>query len=160
RDLGYLELGRVQRHLAKTVPDRLDRQRGPAPELARFEVHLEVHLVVIHVEFEVAPGLRHSLPGFPARGRKRIEGRGFRGGAPSGSFVARFMAGRHPGTMLRGSGVGALIPLCTCGMVPLAVALRRRGGDLKHTFSFLTAGAAVSIPVLLLTWKLLGLSWV
>ncbi len=75
-------------------------------------------------------------------------------------LIARFMTGRNPGTMLFGSVVGALIPLCTCGMVPLAVALRRRGGDLKHTFGFLTAGAAVSIPVLLLTWKLLGLYWV
>ena len=75
-------------------------------------------------------------------------------------FIARFMTGRNPGTMLLGSFVGALIPLCTCGMVPLAVALRRRGGDLKHTFGFLTAGAAVSIPVLLLTWRLLGPSWV
>src|SRR2546426_8669867 len=61
--------------------------------------------------------------------------------------------------MLLGSVVGALIPLCTCGMVPLAVSLRRRGGDLKHTFGFLTAGAAVSIPVLLLTWKLIGITW-
>ena len=75
-------------------------------------------------------------------------------------FIARFMTGRNPGTMLLGSFVGALIPLCTCGMVPLAVALRRRGGDLKHTFGFLTAGAAVSIPVLILTWELLGLEWV
>jgi len=56
--------------------------------------------------------------------------------------------------------VGALIPLCTCGMVPLAVALRRRGGDLKHVFCFLTSGAAVSIPVLLLTWRIIGLEWV
>jgi len=75
-------------------------------------------------------------------------------------LIARFMTGKNPGTMLLGSIVGALIPLCTCGMVPLAVALRRRGGDLKHTFGFLTAGAAVSIPVLLLTWRLLGPSWV
>src|SRR5947208_2780997 len=75
-------------------------------------------------------------------------------------FIARFMTGRNPGTMLLGSFLGALIPLCTCGMVPLAVALRRRGGDLKHTFGFLTAGAAVSIPVLILTWRLLGLEWV
>src|SRR5467141_2746592 len=77
----------------------------------------------------------------------------------SESFIARFMTGRNPGTMLLGSVVGALIPLCTCGMVPLAVALRRRGGDLKHTFAFLTAGATVSFPVLLLTWKVLGAEW-
>ena len=74
-------------------------------------------------------------------------------------FITRFMTGRNPGTMLLGSVVGALIPLCTCGMVPLAVALRRRGGDLKHIFCFLTSGAAVSIPVLLLTWKLIGIEW-
>jgi len=41
----------------------------------------------------------------------------------------------------------------------LAVSLRRRGSDLKHTFAFLTAGAAVSVPVLLLTWKVLGGWW-
>jgi uncharacterized membrane protein YraQ (UPF0718 family) len=75
-------------------------------------------------------------------------------------FIARFLTGRNPGTMALSAIVGALIPLCTCGMVPLAVALRRRGGDLKHIFCFLTAGAAVSIPVLLLTWKILGFRWV
>ncbi len=74
-------------------------------------------------------------------------------------FIARFLTGRNPGTMLLVAVAGALIPLCTCGMVPLAVALRRRGGDLKHTFCFLTSGAAVSIPVLLLTWKVLGARW-
>jgi len=73
--------------------------------------------------------------------------------------IGRFLTGRQPGTMLLASVTGALLPLCTCGMVPLAVSLRRRGGDLKHTFAFLTAGAAVSIPVLLLTWKVLGAEW-
>src|SRR5262245_29077412 len=74
-------------------------------------------------------------------------------------FIARFLTGRNPGTMALAALVGALIPLCTCGMVPLAVALRRRGGDSKHIFCFLTSGAAVSIPVLLLTWKLIGFEW-
>jgi len=73
--------------------------------------------------------------------------------------IGRFLTGRQPGTMLHASVTGALIPLCTCGMVPLAVSLRRRGGDLKHTFAFLTAGATVSVPVLLLTWKVLGAEW-
>jgi len=73
--------------------------------------------------------------------------------------IIRFLTGTSPGTMLLASTVGAVIPLCTCGMVPLAVSLRRRGSDLKHTFAFLTAGAAVSVPVLLLTWKVLGGWW-
>jgi len=73
--------------------------------------------------------------------------------------IERFLTGRRPATMFIASATGALIPLCTCGMVPLAVSLRRRGSDLKHTFAFLTAGAAVSVPVLLLTWKILGPRW-
>ena len=73
--------------------------------------------------------------------------------------ITRFLTGRHPATMLLASTTGALIPLCTCGMVPLAVSLRRRGSDMKHTFAFLTAGAAVSVPVLGLTWKVLGVEW-
>lgn len=73
--------------------------------------------------------------------------------------IERFLTGTKPGTMLLASAAGAALPLCTCGMVPLAVALRRRGSDLKHTFAFLTAGAAVSIPVVLLTWKVLGGWW-
>src|SRR6267143_2312526 len=77
----------------------------------------------------------------------------------SEQFIARFLTGKNPGTMALVAVVGALIPLCTCGMVPLAVSLRRRGGDLKHTFAFLTAGATVSVPVLLLTWKILGARW-
>jgi uncharacterized membrane protein YraQ (UPF0718 family) len=74
-------------------------------------------------------------------------------------FILRFLTGRNPWTMALAALVGALIPLCTCGMVPLAVALRRRGGDVKHILCFLTSGAAVSIPVLLLTWRLIGLEW-
>jgi len=77
----------------------------------------------------------------------------------SEAFIARFLTGGNPLTMILAAIVGALIPLCTCGMVPLAVALRRRGGDVKHIFCFLTSGASVSIPVLLLTWHLIGLRW-
>jgi len=73
--------------------------------------------------------------------------------------IARFLTGHRPGTMLLASTTGAIIPLCTCGMVPLAVSLRRRGSDVKHTFAFLTAGASVSVPVLFLTWKVLGGPW-
>lgn len=73
--------------------------------------------------------------------------------------IARFLTGRRPGTMAFASIIGALLPLCTCGMVPLAVSLRRRGSDIKHTFAFLTAGAAVSVPVLFLTWKVVGFEW-
>lgn len=73
--------------------------------------------------------------------------------------IVRFLTGTRPGTMVLASTIGAVIPLCTCGMVPLAVSLRRRGSDLKHTFAFLTAGAAFSVPVLFLTWKVLGAEW-
>src|SRR5438045_7383103 len=72
-------------------------------------------------------------------------------------FIERFLTGPNPVTMVLAAIVGALIPLCTCGMVPLAVSLRPRGGAVKHIFWFLTAGAALSIPVLMLTGRLIGL---
>lgn len=46
---------------------------------------------------------------------------------------------------------GALIPLCTCGMIPLAGKLQKRGASWLMVVSFLTAGNASSITALFMT---------
>lgn len=46
---------------------------------------------------------------------------------------------------------GALIPLCTCGMIPLASKLQKRGASWLMVVSFLTAGNASSITALFMT---------
>ena len=47
--------------------------------------------------------------------------------------------------------VGALIPLCTCGMIPLASKLQKKGVSWLIVISFLTAGNASSITALFMT---------
>ena len=47
--------------------------------------------------------------------------------------------------------VGALIPLCTCGMIPLASKLHKKGASWLVVISFLTAGNASSITALFMT---------
>ncbi len=47
--------------------------------------------------------------------------------------------------------LGALIPLCTCGMIPLASKLQKKGASWLVVVSFLTAGNASSITALFMT---------
>jgi uncharacterized protein len=47
--------------------------------------------------------------------------------------------------------LGSLVPICTCGMIPLAVKLNKKGLDWILLVAFLTAGNANSIPAMLLS---------
>lgn len=47
--------------------------------------------------------------------------------------------------------IGSLIPICTCGMIPLAIKLHEKGLKWKSLVAFLVAGNASSIPALILT---------
>ena len=47
--------------------------------------------------------------------------------------------------------IGALVPICTCGMIPLAYKLFKKGLNWKIITAFLVAGNACSIPALWLT---------
>lgn len=53
--------------------------------------------------------------------------------------------------------LGALIPICTCGMIPLALGLYRKQLDWKIIFAFLLAGNACSVPALILNYGIFGL---
>ena len=62
------------------------------------------------------------------------------------SFISIFLAGA----------IGAFIPLCTCGMIPLANKFQKKGVSWLIVISFLTAGNASCITTLILTSLLLG----
>jgi len=53
--------------------------------------------------------------------------------------------------ILLASFVGALIPICTCGMIPLAGKLHKKGASWLIVVAFLTAGNASSITSLIMT---------
>ena len=50
--------------------------------------------------------------------------------------------------------IGALLPLCACGTIPLACKFQQKGASWKTTIAFLTSGSSSSITVLILTLTL------
>lgn len=54
-------------------------------------------------------------------------------------------------------GIGALLPICSCGTIPLGVGLVRSGAARGTTLSFMTSSPALSPVSILLGLKLLGM---
>lgn len=67
------------------------------------------------------------------------------------SFFEKILSKKGIIFVIISSIVGALIPLCTCGMIPLASKLQKKGTSWLIVISFLTAGNASSITALILT---------
>ncbi|MGE0791663.1 MAG: permease [Sandaracinaceae bacterium] len=57
---------------------------------------------------------------------------------------------------LRGAVVGAPLPICACGVLPLAESLRRRGAGAALVVSFLIATPELGVETFALTGRLLG----
>lgn len=73
---------------------------------------------------------------------------------------ARWIAGHLGGADLSAVGkaavIGAPLPLCSCGVVPAALALRRAGASKASTSSFLVATPETGVETVALSWVLLG----
>ncbi|MDW8361125.1 MAG: permease [Myxococcales bacterium] len=60
------------------------------------------------------------------------------------------------GGALRGAVVGAPLPVCACGVLPIADALRRRGASAAFVVAFLLATPELGVETLALTGSLMG----
>lgn len=72
------------------------------------------------------------------------------------SFIEKNFKKANFITVFNASLLGALVPMCTCGMIPFALKLFKKGLDWKVLVAFLTAGNASSIPAL---WVTMVLGW-
>ena len=70
--------------------------------------------------------------------------------------VGRALGGRNLWTILKAALIGGPLPLCSCGVLPMAVALRRKGASREATVSFLISTPETGEEAILLTWGLLG----
>ncbi len=59
-------------------------------------------------------------------------------------------------SILAGTLLGAPLPLCSCGVIPAAVSLRRKGASREASLAFLVSTPETGIDSLALTWGLLG----
>lgn len=74
---------------------------------------------------------------------------------PSGLF-ARHLSGNGWGAVVKAAAVGVPLPLCSCGVLPAAIAMRRSGASRAASTSFLIATPQTGVDSIAATWSLLG----
>ncbi len=73
-----------------------------------------------------------------------------------GGWAIRWLSQRRPRSAFLATLVGAPLPLCSCGVLPAAVSLRKSGASKGATLSFLISTPETSVTSVLLTYSLLG----
>ncbi|MDP7111398.1 MAG: permease, partial [Myxococcota bacterium] len=71
-------------------------------------------------------------------------------------LLVRWLGGSRRRGVLTASLLGVPIPICSCGIVPLSIGLRRKGAGRGATMAFLIATPETGVPSIALTWGLLG----
>ncbi|MBF0454562.1 MAG: SO_0444 family Cu/Zn efflux transporter [Magnetococcales bacterium] len=71
-------------------------------------------------------------------------------------LIMRWMGGRGYGAVVRAAFVGAPLPLCSCGVLPVALGLRRNGASKGATVSFLIATPETGVDSIAVSHALLG----
>lgn len=69
--------------------------------------------------------------------------------------IVRWIGRPGPGSVARAAVVGVPLPLCSCGVVPVAAGLRREGADLGAATSFLIATPETGVDSIAISWALL-----
>jgi len=70
--------------------------------------------------------------------------------------MKRWVGGSGIGAILRAALFGAPLPLCSCGVLPAAIGLRRAGASKEATVSFLISTPETSIDSVAVTYALMG----
>ncbi|PLX93871.1 MAG: permease [Desulfuromonas sp.] len=71
------------------------------------------------------------------------------------TLVAKHLGEEHPRAVIKASLLGIPLPLCSCGVVPAAVALRQQGANRGASAAFLVSVPETGVDSILLTWALL-----
>lgn len=72
------------------------------------------------------------------------------------SAMKRHFAGKGFGPVAKAALFGVPLPLCSCGVLPTAVSLKRSGASKGATTSFLIATPQTGVDSIAATWSLLG----
>ncbi len=69
--------------------------------------------------------------------------------------VARHLGGRSSAAVLKASLLGIPLPLCSCGVLPAAISLRRQGAGRGASAAFLVTTPETGVDSIAITWALL-----
>lgn len=101
---------------------------------------------ILHLINEMSPYL---LLGFLLAG-------GMHAFLPS-NYYGRFLGGRRFGSVVNAALFGIPLPLCSCGVIPTAMSLRKEGASRGATVSFLIATPQTGVDSIVATFSLMGL---
>ena len=74
----------------------------------------------------------------------------------SPAWVERHLGGRGPWPIIKASAFGVPLPLCSCGVIPVAASLRRHGASKGATTAFLISTPQTGVDSIVVTFSLLG----
>ncbi len=72
------------------------------------------------------------------------------------SFMKRVLGGKGVWPVVKGAFIGAPLPLCSCGVLPAAIGLKRAGASDGATLSFLVATPETGVDSIGVSYVLLG----
>ena len=98
-----------------------------------------------NISLEAAPWL---LLGFVAAGMIKVW-------VPE-TLLTRWLGGEGVGAITKAALIGAPLPLCSCGVLPAALGLRRSGASRGATISFLIATPETGVDSIAVSYALLG----
>ncbi len=76
--------------------------------------------------------------------------------AISPRFIERHLGGRGLGAAFKASLFGVPLPLCSCGVIPVAASLRQHGASKSATAAFLLSTPQTGVDSMAVTYALLG----
>lgn len=74
---------------------------------------------------------------------------------PAG-ILQQHLGGSSPSSLFKSVGVGCLLPLCSCGTIPLGIGLFRSGATIGNMLAFMTSTPILSPVLITVSLKLLG----
>jgi uncharacterized membrane protein YraQ (UPF0718 family) len=74
----------------------------------------------------------------------------------SPAMVERHLGGRGLLPILKASAFGVPLPLCSCGVIPVSMSLRKHGASKGATIAFLLSTPQTGVDSILVTYSLLG----
>ncbi len=69
---------------------------------------------------------------------------------------ARHLSGTSLGSVVKATLIGIPLPLCSCGVLPTAIAMRRNGASKAASSAFLISTPQTGVDSIAATWSLLG----
>ncbi len=72
------------------------------------------------------------------------------------SLIKRWLSSHNTAGVLRGALIGAPLPLCSCGVLPTAIGLKRSGASKPATVSFLVATPETGVDSVTVSYALPG----